>query len=1140
SSSEEQQITFNATEETKYQVKYETPAPTSEEQETSRGKIIKISGSNEVHYQNVLAFTTLPKQIPREKIKLYLTTNNAKESVEITNYIDEDNDGLVEKVEWIVPQLSEQTYELIIEISKAEHLDSNKDFISDIYEQVNKLDDVWSEPISANEYVRVTFKEKLDSSKDITIFPRIVEGDPTIKVYEAGSNEKIAEFRNLAEEQYNKILLTNLKNSQDSFDLKITGGSVEFDYIVDPISEIIPMSVNENPAYNGTLNDNLLAILTVSKMFANNYRLINKSDSITFRVPSGSSSADTFVAVNFTIPAGYYAINVSTRHNLSITSSARTGIALWNFTNSRWKDVLNTTATAAITLKSYNLSISVMDDFVSNNEIRVMVFDDSGSISVLAVDKIWVNVTYATLADNTKPDVQIRFPSNHSNWSNVNLDVNYTRSDNTALFNCWYSNDTYLVNISLGATCENITSVSWSEGYHNVTVWANDSAGSPSNYNASYVSFTIDTIKPEMNIVFPLNNSNWSNANLDVNFSRSANGGSGLFNCWYSNDTYLVNISLATCDNITNVAWTDAQHNVTIWVNDSAGNYNWTGISFKIDTIRPDINITFPLNNSQISDVNADVNYTRRDTGSELFNCWYSNDTYLTNISLSNCENITTIVWTTDSHNVTVWANDSAGNYNWSRVNFTIASANEPPEVRTIYNTTASIISVATTLNAGPNPTSIEINFSAYDPNDDLNDATASINVSLLVGSILQSRANTTCYKYESQTNLANYTCNVTMWWYDGAGTWIINASVSDLQLNSASNVTANFSVGATTGFEISPGNLTWSTIAAGMNNQTATNDPILINNTGNQEIGISTGNISINATDLKGETDSSKALWSGNFSVSSFTGGSCSGASCLECAGSQMNTVSGNYANITNANLTRGNFTLNNKNTGQEELYICLRYAGRELPNQAYSTQSQGVWTIKVLLVAFTPALKKKRKKKSIKNDKLLKAFNLIAEELKQEYSLNKKELLQVIIEKLKDNYNISRKEIIETISKEDIEIPVSIFSKEIGALESVTKYMKENLNMNYHEIARELGRDERTIWTSYKKAKEKQKEPIKINEDAVFMPVSIFKNKKLTILESIILHLKEKGMKYSEIAELLNRDQRNIWTIYSRAIKK
>jgi PGF-pre-PGF domain-containing protein len=278
------------------------------------------------------------------------------------------------------------------------------------------------------------------------------------------------------------------------------------------------------------------------------------------------------------------------------------------------------------------------------------------------------------------PNIKIVFPSNNTNTTNINLDVNYTRSDSfSGLFNCWYSNDTYLVNTTLETTCENITSVVWSEGKHNVTIWANDSAG---NYNFSSISFTIDTVKPAVTIVYPTNNSNLSDINLDVRYTRS-DAGSGLFNCWYSNDTYLANTSLANCENITNIVWTDAKpHNVTVWVNDSTGNYNWTTVSFNVETVKPAVYIVFPTNNSNWSNVNLDVNFTRSDE-SGLTNCWYSNDTYLANTTLSSCENITDVVWTSAKHNVSVWANDTFGNYNFSSISFTIDTT--APNILILY-----------------------------------------------------------------------------------------------------------------------------------------------------------------------------------------------------------------------------------------------------------------------------------------------------------------------------------------------------------------------------------------------------------------------------------------------------------------------
>ena len=117
---------------------------------------------------------------------------------------------------------------------KAEHLDSNRSFISDIYEEVKVLDGVWSETIPNGDYVRVTFEIPLDNSKDITIYPRTVSGNPRIEIYEINGIDLIAEFTSLDDNEYNKVFLTGLNGSQDVFDLKILDGSVEFDYIIDP------------------------------------------------------------------------------------------------------------------------------------------------------------------------------------------------------------------------------------------------------------------------------------------------------------------------------------------------------------------------------------------------------------------------------------------------------------------------------------------------------------------------------------------------------------------------------------------------------------------------------------------------------------------------------------------------------------------------------------------------------------------------------------------------------------------------------------------------------------------------------------------------------------------------------------------
>ena len=66
-------------------------------------------------------------------------------------------------------------------------------------------------------------------------------------------------------------------------------------------------------------------------------------------------------------------------------------------------------------------------------------------------------------------------------------------------------------------------------------------------------------------------------------------------------------------------------------------------------------------------------------------------------------------------------------------------------------------------------------------------------------------------------------------------------------------------------------------------------------------------------------------------------------------------------------------------------------------------------------------------------------------------------------------------------------------------------------------------------------------KKEKKEGREDYISIPTSIFQDRDLSVLEAIAEYLKEKkGMRYSEIAKLLNRDDRTIWTAYNRAKAK
>lgn len=99
--------------------------------------------------------------------------------------------------------------------------------------------------------------------------------------------------------------------------------------------------------------------------------------------------------------------------------------------------------------------------------------------------------------------------------------------------------------------------------------------------------------------------------------------------------------------------------------------------------------------------------------------------------------------------------------------------------------------------------------------------------------------------------------------------------------------------------------------------------------------------------------------------------------------------------------------------------------------------------------------------------------------------------------------------------------------------------KNIKQNLILNFLQEEEKISHEKiietlEKITTHLKKTKPEEKKEYSI-------PITIFSNRTLSTLEHIITYLKEHHkMRYKEIATLLNRDQRTIWTTYQRAKKK
>lgn len=117
---------------------------------------------------------------------------------------------------------------------------------------------------------------------------------------------------------------------------------------------------------------------------------------------------------------------------------------------------------------------------------------------------------------------------------------------------------------------------------------------------------------------------------------------------------------------------------------------------------------------------------------------------------------------------------------------------------------------------------------------------------------------------------------------------------------------------------------------------------------------------------------------------------------------------------------------------------------------------------------------------------------------------------------------------------------IPVDIFSKNLSPLETVVKHLRD-IGMSNKAIAGSLNRSDKTISQAYNSARRKHPQALGQRRPAHCIPIEALSDRRYSILESLAAYLKDTlKMKFVQIARELGRDQRTIWTVYSRAKKK
>ncbi len=289
----------------------------------------------------------------------------------------------------------------------------------------------------------------------------------------------------------------------------------------------------------------------------------------------------------------------------------------------------------------------------------------------------------------------------------------------------------------------------------------------------------------------------------------------------------------------------------------------------------------------------------------------------------------------------------------WSKVTGKATSGTTAPNI-TVINSAPTIIntSIAEVESGGITLTeglgkNVSFNFTVHDDNGigSLDNLTAVLIVNKTGETDRGNNpnfgyANNSCINVNidyGSTN-ATYQCNFTLYYWDGAGTWNVNVSIRDSSGALAANLTP-FTVNTLTAMKINPPTLNWSSVSLSSIDQESTNDPLVINNTGN-DINLS---IMITAYSLQGEITTTENIPAANFSA---VGGAGFGAGCS--GGTAMvNTTS---TNTTTAHLNKGNNTIQagDVTSGQEQVYFCLQGLPQDISAQAYSTKGTvAAWSV-------------------------------------------------------------------------------------------------------------------------------------------------------------------------------------------------
>ena len=126
---------------------------------------------------------------------------------------------------------------------------------------------------------------------------------------------------------------------------------------------------------------------------------------------------------------------------------------------------------------------------------------------------------------------------------------------------------------------------------------------------------------------------------------------------------------------------------------------------------------------------------------------------------------------------------------------------------------------------------------------------------------------------------------------------------------------------------------------------------------------------------------------------------------------------------------------------------------------------------------------------------------------------------------------------------NSESMIIPISIFKNNLSPLETLVRYLKDILGFTCFQMCIALKRSETTIRTTYNNSLKKLDKivlNIESQNNISFIPLKIYSYRELSVLENLCMYLYSRNMTYSKISKKVNRNEKTVWTVISRAKRK